>query len=222
MFKKLKARLRLSAMALVVSAAIFGVSSAASAAELTFSTTGVFGGPDLTVSPPNELTSGEYTLSFAGVSFDSGVNGPNAYSGSFGSFTVTGGPDYTPGVFAGDTFTLVISQTNPSTGNSSIDATLTGDMYTTNSGTLSIDFTQIVPGPAATAYINNGDGTADEYAIYTPSNIVNNNISGGVTQISAALIPVTPLPKPAAAGLGLLALLTVGSRFKAARKIVSL
>jgi hypothetical protein len=184
--------LRYSCMGLV--AVLLGVSAAANADTVAYSTFGYFGS-----SPGTSIvSSGGETLSFTGVT-DLTVDTPSI--ASLGEFTPLFGADGSTGAFTGDTFTLTIlnDQTDVS---QSITGTLTGSLASSSSGS-----------PSSSVYVNFGGQSADFIAgngdvlsfapFGTPVGNSATTVQGNVTATSAAAgsPPVTPLPKTVFAGL---------------------
>ena len=129
MMKALKA-----ALAAVAVAFVFGFASvqSAKAINVTYSTTGTFGSTGT-----NSITSGGITITFTGVT-NRTVDANPATTDSLGNFAVTGAGSAN----LSDTFTLMITQTQPTPGGSqTLSASVSGTI-TTDSSTGFVQFNQ--------------------------------------------------------------------------------
>jgi hypothetical protein len=149
-------------------------------AMITYTTEGAFNGGAASGTANLTLSSG--TLTFLGVSSGS-VDPGNLSYGFFASSDISG-PATIP---AGTTFTLFVTQTTPTSGNSSVAGTLTGTINSTDS-TVSLKFeTQDINIGGVSYHI---DSDPKGVAIVPPNN------NGGLTSIQGEVASVAAIPEP--------------------------
>jgi hypothetical protein len=159
------------------------------AATVTYSTTGVLSGTDLSGS---NLVNGGATISFAGAPSTSVTSPTNI---NIGTFTLSGGT----GSFSGDSILLTIFQTNPSNGNQSSSSSISGSISGTSSG-VNLSF--------APTTFNIGNAT---YVLQSSYFLAAPNTNNGVTTLQAS---VSVAPEPASLGLIGASLLGLGMAFR--------
>lgn len=119
-------RLRTKALVTLMGG-LLSIGATASAATITYSTAGTFGGPG---SAGTSVTAGTATLDFDAVSGATvQVNPPPVGFANLGNFDLSVGN----GTFAGNTFTVLLTQLAPP-GSDSANATLAGQVTTTGGG----------------------------------------------------------------------------------------
>ena len=148
------------------------------AGTVSYSTSGTFGGTDLTGS--NTLANGSATISYVG----SGSQTVTAPTGiNIGQFVVTGGT----GDFTNDSFTLTVNQTAPSVGSGSTGiASITGSV-TSTSNSIEVIFSPTTFNIGQVTY----NLQTSTYFLVAP------NTNGGVTSLQANVVS----PEPASLGL---------------------
>jgi hypothetical protein len=161
--------------------------AAAFAAPVTYTTTGSFLSNGLT-----SITVNGATVSYTGVTVADTVTAPS-YA-NVGEFTISGNASAT----FSDTFTLVISQTVPSTGTGVTSSSISGTVSGSSSG-ISLSFAP------STFPIGSATWTMSPTPLAPPST------NGGVTTLEAY---VTTTPEPASVGLLGASLLGLGLAFR--------
>ncbi|HEY9285455.1 MAG TPA: PEP-CTERM sorting domain-containing protein [Pyrinomonadaceae bacterium] len=182
--KNLATMLKPLAMSVALLAIFTAAQSLAHAVPVTFSTAGCFG----TGCTPSAtfITVGSGTAS---VNFTSQApttvetNTPSGFTvADLGTFTVAGS-----GTFAATPFTLVIQQTQPTTGTGTFTATLTGTLITNGSDArIVFDQTSIFIGDVRYDLANLTFGN---------TLFLDPNATGGITRITALVS--SPVPEPA-------------------------
>ena len=182
-----------------LAAAAIGVVAMANtaSAQVTFSTTGQFSGGGCSGTTLVCIIAG-YTLSFAGVPSTTVATPTNI---SFGELKTVGTGD--PANFSGVTFSVIVSQTSPSSGNQTVTGTISGQLTATSSGLFWL--------PAPTSFTLGTNPNSATYTFQSPPQgyaIVPPNVNAGVTSLQGT---VTTAPEPStyalmAAGLAAMGL----------------
>ncbi len=170
-------------------AALLLCSASAFATPLTYSTHGVFSGPDLS---GGNLVNGGATISFTDNPTTS-VTAPTNIN--IGTVNVVGGI----GTFSGDTFMLTITQTVPTPGGSNTSSTTVAGSVTSTSNGIDLTFS-----PTSFSIASN---PAVQYILQSNYFLVAPNTNNGQTTLQAF---ATATPEPASLGLMGASLLGLG------------
>lgn len=199
------------ARAALLSAAVAVVGAIpASAQTVTFSTSGAFSGGGCSGLVCNF---GGFTLTYQGASSFS-YGAPTLVDlGNFGTECISCAPLTSASIPAGVTFTLTISQTNPTNGTSQFVGTVTGTLaFNPSSSSLvwtPTTFTTAIGGVTYALVTDQGIGISGKIAIQSPTD---NSSTPNLTSVKAQ---ITAVPEPASMALmatGLLGLIPVVRR----------
>lgn len=187
-------------------AAMLWCTAGASAATVTYSTTGSFAaGSSSGTAVGNTLTSGGFTITFTGQvpnTIDPDTFGST--NADLGIFTVTGAGSMAD--FGGAEFSLTIFQTAPGTDSASSSATLQGQLAINASNAVVLSFN-----PDPVVITAGGFATFYDIADSTPINPPNQN--GGLSDLRSVVSQViVPTPGAATAGFALMGLVGLRRR----------
>lgn len=195
---------RLAGAALV---AVAVAAAPAAAQTVTFSTSGAFSGSGCSGLVCNF---GGFTLTYQGAT-SFGYTPPTVVDlGSFGTECISCAPLTSSSIAAGVTFTLTISQTNPTNGTTNFVGSVTGTLaFNPSSSSLvwtPTTFTSAIDGVTYSLITDQGVGIAGKIAIQAPTD---NSSSPNLTSVKAQ---ITAVPEPASMALvatGLIGLIPV-------------
>lgn len=162
--------------------------ASAFASTVTYSTSAVLSGPDLS---GGLLVNGTASIAYSGVPSTS-VDAPTNIN--IGTITVTGGT----GTFAGDSILLTITQSLPSAGSQSSSSTIAGTITSTSNG-IDVSF---APTSFSIGEVN--------YTLQANYFLVAPNTNNGVTTLQANVTT----PEPATLGLLGASLIGIGAAFR--------
>ena len=193
----------------VAAVAMLAMAATASAAPIvTFTTTGIFGssGSNIATFGSGPGGTGTATVTFNGIAAGNSFDLVNGLSNvSYGDFVLT----TTGGNFSGtasSSFTLGISQTEPSAGTSAFVGTLTGSFViagTPGSTDFSIAFNPTMTTIGGVTYVID-----PLYRLVPPTSGVGGGATPGTTSIQGEIRAANPIPEPTTMmllGTGLLA-----------------
>lgn len=202
--------MRTLARAAMLSAAVAAVGAIpASAQTVTFSTSGTFSGGGCTLTACNF---GGFTLSYTGATSTSYLAPTFVDLGSFTTLC-SGCTTFTQSSLSGVTFTLTISQTNPTSGTQTFVGSVSGTLSVNPSGSSLIwtptTFTTAIGSTTYALVTDAGAGLSGKINISAP---IDGGTAANATSVKAF---VTAVPEPASMALvatGLIGLIPVARR----------